>query len=121
MASILEKLHHNNVLRIFELVMPVSLASYDEICILLESPDSDMKKLCKQDVTLSPSHIRTLMGGLKFTHSAGIYHRDLKPANCFANQDCTVKIGDLEALYTLSYLSTTHLARGGGGRWCVVW
>lgn len=64
----------------------------------MELADSDLKKLCKQDVTLSTLHINTLLYnllvGLKYIHSAGIYHRDLKPANCFVNQDCTVKIGD---------------------------
>ncbi|CAK0910173.1 unnamed protein product [Prorocentrum cordatum] len=51
-----------------------------------------------EDVTLLPVHVNnvlySLLVGLNYIHSAGIYHRDLKPANCFVNQDCTVKIGD---------------------------
>lgn len=96
--AILDKLRHNNVVRIIEIVVPVDLRAFDEVYIVMELADSDLKKLCKQDVTLSPLHINTLLYnllcGLKFIHSAGIYHRDLKPANCFVNQDCTVKIGD---------------------------
>jgi len=96
--AILDKLRHNNVVRIIEVVVPEDLRAFDEVYIVMELADSDLKKLCKQDVTLSPLHINTLLYnllcGLKFIHSAGIYHRDLKPANCFVNQDCTVKIGD---------------------------
>jgi len=96
--SILSKLQHNNVVRIMEIVAPPNINTFDELYIVMELADSDLKKLCKQDVTLSPLHINTLLYnllvGLKYIHSAGIYHRDLKPANCFVNQDCTVKIGD---------------------------
>merc|ERR1719229_1657432 len=96
--SILSKLQHNNVVKIIEIVKPHNMKAFDELYIVMELADSDLKKLCKQDVTLSPLHINTLLYnllvGLKYIHSAGIYHRDLKPANCFVNQDCTVKIGD---------------------------
>jgi len=96
--SILSKLQHNNVVKIIEIVAPHNMRAFDELYIVMELADSDLKKLCKQDVTLSPLHINTLLYnllvGLKYIHSAGIYHRDLKPANCFVNQDCTVKIGD---------------------------
>jgi mitogen-activated protein kinase 1/3 len=96
--SILSKLEHTNVVRILDIVAPSNMTTFDEIYIVMELADSDLKKLCKQDVTLSSLHINTLLYnllvGLKYIHSAGIYHRDLKPANCFVNQDCTVKIGD---------------------------
>merc|ERR1712226_1043957 len=64
----------------------------------MEICDSDLKKLCRTDVSLQDAHVSTLLYnllvGLKYLHSAGIYHRDLKPANCLVNQDCTVKICD---------------------------
>jgi mitogen-activated protein kinase 1/3 len=79
-------------------VAPADMRTFDELYIVMELADSDLKKLCKQDVSLSDMHINTLLYnlivGVKYIHSAGIYHRDLKPANCFVNQDCTVKIGD---------------------------
>jgi len=66
--------------------------------IVMEICDSDLKKLCRTDVTLTPLHINTLLYnllvGVNYLHSAGIYHRDLKPANCLVNQDCSVKICD---------------------------
>lgn len=96
--AILDKLRHENVVRIIEICVPRDLRAFDEIYFVQELADSDLKQLCKKDVTLTALHINTmlyhLLCGLKFIHSAGIYHRDLKPANCFVNQDCTVKIGD---------------------------
>jgi len=66
--------------------------------MVMEICDSDLKKLCRTDVTLTTLHINTLLYnllvGLSYLHSAGIYHRDLKPANCLVNQDCSVKICD---------------------------
>jgi len=74
------------------------MLTFDELYIVMEICDSDLKKLCRTDVVLTPLHINTLLYnllvGLKYLHSAGIYHRDLKPANCLVNQDCSVKICD---------------------------
>eukprot|EP00928_Gymnodinium_smaydae_P013486 TRINITY_DN14915_c0_g2_i1.p1 TRINITY_DN14915_c0_g2~~TRINITY_DN14915_c0_g2_i1.p1 ORF type:complete len:419 (-),score=78.28 TRINITY_DN14915_c0_g2_i1:89-1345(-) len=96
--SILSHLTHPNCVKILNIVQPDNKDSFNEIYMVMEICDSDLKKLCKQDVTLTPLHINlllyNLLVGLKYVHSAGIYHRDLKPANCFVNQDCTVKIGD---------------------------
>mmetsp|Transcript_91769 Transcript_91769/g.163334 ORF Transcript_91769/g.163334 Transcript_91769/m.163334 type:complete len:427 (+) Transcript_91769:106-1386(+) len=97
-VSILSKLDHRNAVRVHDFIIPDAMDDFSEIYMIMELCDSDLKKLCRQDVTLSPLHINTLLYnllvGLNYIHSAGIYHRDLKPANCFVNQDCTVKIGD---------------------------
>jgi len=96
--SILSKLHHDYVVQLYDIVAPPSMETFDELYIVMEICDSDLKKLCRTDVTLTPLHINTLLYnllvGLKYLHSAGIYHRDLKPANCLVNQDCSVKICD---------------------------
>jgi mitogen-activated protein kinase 1/3 len=96
--AILSKLQHEYVVQIYDIVAPSSITSFDELYIAMEICDSDLKKLCRTDVTLTPLHINTLLYnllvGLKYLHSAGIYHRDLKPANCLVNQDCSVKICD---------------------------
>jgi mitogen-activated protein kinase 1/3 len=78
--------------------MPPNVDTFDELYMVMEICDSDLKKLLRTDVTLSDLHINTLLHnllvGLKYVHSAGIYHRDLKPANVLVNQDCSVKICD---------------------------
>jgi mitogen-activated protein kinase 1/3 len=97
-VAILHKLNHENVVKLYDLTQPLDHTSFDELYMIMEICDSDLKKLCRTDVTLSPLHINTLLYnllvGLKYLHSAGIYHRDLKPANCLVNQDCSVKICD---------------------------
>jgi len=96
--AILTKLNSDQVVKVEDIVIPGPQDRFNEIYIVLEICDSDMKKLVKSDVLLSPLHINTLLYnllvGLKYIHSAGVYHRDLKPANCLVNRDCSVKICD---------------------------
>jgi len=96
--AILSKLKHDNIVALYDIPAPASIDTFQELYIVMEICDSDLKKLCKTDVNLTPLHINTLLYnllvGLKYLHSAGIYHRDLKPANCLVNQDCSVKICD---------------------------
>lgn len=112
--AILNRLDHRNVVRIHDIVQPRDLASFDELYIVMEICDSDLKKLIKQDVQLRPEHVNTLLYsllvGLKYLHSAGIYHRDLKPANCLCNQDCTVKICDFGLSRAIGEERQPHLA-----------
>lgn len=120
-VAILADLNHKNVVRISDLCAPENIQNWTELYMVMELCDTDLKKLCKQDVTLSQLHVDLLLYnvlcGLLYIHSAGIYHRDLKPANCFVNQDCTVKIGDFGLSRAIegdgAHLSTLpHTPRG---------
>jgi len=105
--AILSRLSHPNVVRLHDIVVPTSKPVYNELYIIMELCDSDMKKLVKTDVTLTPLHVNTLLYnllvGVKYLHSAGVYHRDLKPANCLVNQDCSVKICDFGLSMAMGY------------------
>jgi mitogen-activated protein kinase 1/3 len=112
--AILSKLQHDNIVAIYDIPEPLpALASFQELYIVMEICDSDLKKLCRTDVTLTMLHINTLLYnllvGLKYLHSAGIYHRDLKPANCLVNQDCSVKICDFGLSRAIGDEQSQHL------------
>eukprot|EP00919_Chromeraceae_sp_WS-2016_P073639 GHVR01174145.1.p1 GENE.GHVR01174145.1~~GHVR01174145.1.p1 ORF type:complete len:441 (+),score=78.27 GHVR01174145.1:52-1323(+) len=96
--ALLNRLDHAHVVRLEDIVVPRDLKGFDEVYLVLEIADSDLKKLFRTPVHLTELHIKTLLYnllvGVKYIHSRGIYHRDLKPANCLVNQDCSVKICD---------------------------
>jgi len=111
--AILGKLKNENVVKIYDIVAPSNMNTFEELCMVMEICDSDLKKLCRTDVTLTQLHISTLLYnllvGLMYLHSAGIYHRDLKPANCLVNQDCSVKICDFGLSRAIGIEEQQHL------------
>ncbi|CAJ1411422.1 unnamed protein product, partial [Effrenium voratum] len=111
--AILSKLEHENIVQVYDIVAPSNIHTFDELYMVMEICDSDLKKLCRTDVTLTPLHINTLLYnllvGLRYLHSAGIYHRDLKPANCLVNQDCSVKICDFGLSRAIEAAEQPHL------------
>jgi mitogen-activated protein kinase 1/3 len=96
--SILRYLQHPNVVRLREILKPADLAHFNEVYIVMEHAQSDLKKLIKSPVFLDEDHIQlityNILCGIKYIHSANILHRDLKPANILINEDCEVKICD---------------------------
>jgi len=96
--SILRYLRHPNVVRLREIIKPSDLAHFNEVYIVMEHAQSDLKKLIKSPVFLDEDHIQlityNIICGMKYIHSANILHRDLKPANILINEDCEVKICD---------------------------
>jgi len=114
--AILNRLNHQNIIQIVDIIIPSDLERFDELYIVLEYCDSDFKKLFnnpKEPVFLQDLHVKTLLHallvGLKYLHSAGIYHRDLKPANCLVNEDCTVKICDFGLSRAVGMEKQVHL------------
>ncbi|CAG9331755.1 unnamed protein product [Blepharisma stoltei] len=97
-VAILKYLNHPNVVKLREILLPKDLNHFNELYIVMEHAQSDLKKLVKSPVNLEEDHIQLIVYnticGLKYIHSANILHRDLKPANILLNEDCEVKICD---------------------------
>jgi mitogen-activated protein kinase 1/3 len=62
--AILRRLHHPNIVNIVEIVKPENLKSFNEIYVVLEYAQSDLKKLLKSPYHLEMSHINTLAYGI---------------------------------------------------------
>ncbi len=104
--AILRYLNHPNVVRLRSICLPRDLTQFNELFLVLEHADSDLKKLLKSPVHLDEDHIRiityNILCGMKYIHSANILHRDLKPANILLNQNCQVKICDFGLARSIS-------------------
>ena len=60
----LGRLSHPHIVQIYDIIEPSHMRSFDELYIVMELCDSDMKKLIKTDVLLTPLHINTLLYNL---------------------------------------------------------
>ena len=96
--QLLRNLNNPNIVKLFDILEPMDRSSFNNLFLVLEYAQSDLKKLLKSNIFLSELHIKTiiynLLCGLKYMHSAKVIHRDIKPANILINEDCTVKICD---------------------------
>ena len=97
-VSLLRRLYQHNIVKLYDIIEPKDLKTFDCLYLVMEYAQSDIKKLAKSAIHLQKVHIQTLiyniLSGLKFIHTADVIHRDLKPANILINEDCTVKICD---------------------------
>ena len=81
-------------------------AEFNEIYMVLEFGESDLKKLLKSSMTLELVHIKTILWNLlhavKYMHESMVLHRDIKPANVLINEDCSIKICDFGLARSIS-------------------
>lgn len=96
--KLLRRLDHPYIIKLYDIVEPHNLDDFTDLYIVLELADSDLKKVLKSALFLSPMHIKTilynLLCALYYLHSAQVLHRDLKPANVLVDESCAVKLWD---------------------------
>jgi len=76
---------HPYIVELIDIIEPDDKEKFDEIYLVLELADMDLKKLIKSMKHLTLNEVRTLtyklLCCLNYLHSARIIHRDLKPNN----------------------------------------
>lgn len=105
-VAVLSRLNHSHVVQLVDLPRPESWRRFDDVYIVTEVCDTDLRKVCTHPRGVTLAQARRLAYGLlvgcKYLHSAGVYHRDLKPANCLVNRDCSLRICDFNLARTVA-------------------
>ncbi|XP_061623854.1 mitogen-activated protein kinase 4 isoform X2 [Phyllopteryx taeniolatus] len=128
-VKITRRLHHENVVRVHEVLAPHGRPSTRDpaqlgaLYVIQECMETDLARLLEQGA-LSTGHATLLfyqlLRGLKFIHSSNVLHRDLKPANIFINTDqLLLKIGDfgLARIVDPHYSHKGYLSEGLVTKW----
>ena len=96
--KLLRRLDHPYIIKLYDIVEPTDFDNFNDLYLVLELADSDLKKVLKSGLFLTPVHIKTilynLLWALYYIHSAQVLHRDLKPANVLVDESCAVKLWD---------------------------
>ena len=95
---LLRRMKHTNIISIYDLLIEGDYENFETLYIIMEYCQSDLKKLVRSPIFLTPLHIQNIIYNifvaLKYLHSANVLHRDLKPANILINDDCSIKLCD---------------------------
>ncbi|EFC42555.1 predicted protein [Naegleria gruberi] len=99
-VSILKKLHHPNVVELYEVIDDPKI---DKLFLVFEYIESGcLMKIISKDKTDRPAfteetcrrYYRDLICGLEYLHENKIVHRDIKPENVLVTKDDRLKITD---------------------------
>lgn len=106
---LLRDFHHPNIIALHLLIPPASMDNFDEIFMVTDYMDLDLRKVIKSRRELSPnticSYMAQLLSALQHVHAISGIHRDLKPANVLVTSDGLLRLCDFG-------LARTTLAEG---------
>jgi len=94
-VSLLRALSHPNIIALYACI--TDIANINQLYLVFEYMEMDLKKYMETEV---PSQMQihkmtvSLLSGINYCLSMGIYHRDLKPQNILVNKNGKIKIAD---------------------------
>jgi mitogen-activated protein kinase 1/3 len=97
--ALLQRLKQPNIVSLLDVyVEKDDLINFNDVCVVLEFAESDLKNYMRSGVHLEMRDIIQItyhiLAGLNYLHSAGVLHRDLKPANVLLFENGYTKICD---------------------------
>lgn len=117
--KIIKHFQHENIVCLSDLIPPVSYDEFNDVYIVTDLMETDLRQIIKSDQPLTDQHIQyflyQILRGLKYIHSSNVLHRDLKPGNILLNSDCELKICDFGLSRGVDFdnnalMSTTYVA-----------
>jgi len=112
--TLLRLLKNSYIVNMVEILEPTDRENFDELYVVLDLAESDLKKLIKSNTFLDIPQVRriiyNILLSLKYLHSqqVQVIHRDLKPANVLVNEDCSVRICDFGLARSIRSLENTE-------------
>ncbi|CAN8072572.1 unnamed protein product [Agarophyton chilense] len=90
--------NHDNIISIKDVLLPSDRDRFDDVFVVLELMPTDLMRVLRSRIELSPDHVRwlvfQLIRGIFFIHTSRVFHRDLKPSNILINARCDLRIVD---------------------------
>lgn len=90
--------NHENIISIKDVLLPSNRDRFDDVFVVLEFMPTDLMRVLRSPIELSPPHIRwlifQLIRGIYYIHTSRVFHRDLKPSNILINARCDLRIVD---------------------------
>ena len=114
--AILKQLReHDCVIKLLDVAIEpgTNYAKFQDLFLVFEYVDTDLHKIILSPQYLSTEHVQIflyqLLKGLKYIHSANVIHRDLKPANILLNEDCSLKVSEIQTIFAMYFMCSFGL------------
>ncbi|KAK9678605.1 hypothetical protein RND81_11G222400 [Saponaria officinalis] len=107
--KILTKLHHENVIRLKEVVTSDDKSKYcGNVYLVFEYMDHDLTGLSERpgqrfSIPQIKCYMKQLLSGLDYCHSNKVIHRDIKGANLLLDNNGSLKLGDFGLACSVSH------------------
>ena len=114
---LLRDFRHPNIIWLHALVPPASMETFNDIWIVTDYMDGDLRRIIKSRREIEPLKVRLymaqLIAALHHVHALDSIHRDLKPANVLVSRKGNLKLCDFGLARTVKQNHGTEVEQEG--------